>query len=136
MAYLDLIRETRVLKDRFGEFAESTWITTFNDVLEGRVNTWDYPWMLTCWAQSGLTATPNVNLVSNIGFDSRGTHTQSRNHMAEIPTEAIGDVIHPTSVIRDAIADRFVSSEVLKIMPRPKRTLGQRVRGRLERFFT
>jgi hypothetical protein len=133
--YLNTIRETRILRDYFGEFAESTWIRTFDDVLEGKINTWDYPWMLTCWAQSGLTATPNVNLISNIGFDGRGTHTQSRNHMAEIPSGSIDQMIHPSSVIRDAVADRFVSSEVLKIVPPPKRTLGQRVRGRMKRLF-
>ncbi|MFM2002191.1 MAG: hypothetical protein RI963_1617 [Planctomycetota bacterium] len=134
--YLDAIRDSGLLRGYFGEYAESVWIDTFTQVLEGKINTWDYPWMLTCWAQNGLTATANVNMVSNIGFDGRGTHTQLRNQMAEIPRSPIGQLTHPTCVLRDATADRFVNDEVLKVVPAPKRTITRRIEGRLRGMMT
>jgi hypothetical protein len=125
--YLDAVRDSGVLRGYLGEFAESSWINTLTEVLEGKVNTWDFPWLMTCWAHSGLTATPNVNLVSNIGFDGRGTHTQKANHLAEIPRLPIGSITHPLCVLRDGFADRFVNDEVLRVVPAPKRTLRRRI---------
>ncbi|MGJ8654184.1 MAG: glycosyltransferase family 2 protein [Opitutaceae bacterium] len=41
----------------------------------GEVDSWAYPWLATCLAKNGLVVTPKQNLVSNIGFDKRSTHT-------------------------------------------------------------
>lgn len=51
----------------------------FNDFLRriksGKLNTWDFQWMVAVWKQSGLTVTPAVNLIQNIGFGEDATHT-------------------------------------------------------------
>ena len=67
---------------------------------------WDYQWMYACLANSALTALPNRNLVSNVGFGPDGTHTTS---VAEpmVADQALGQLIHPSFVLRDASADRF-----------------------------
>lgn len=70
-------------------------------------NTWDYAWTFTCWQNRGLTALPNVNLVSNIGFRNDGTHTLQNAGAAEIPTHDIGEINHPTLIVRDHTADKY-----------------------------
>lgn len=96
----------------------------FVSVKSGEVDTWDYLWTLCAWANSGLTATPNGNLVSNIGFDERATHTTQLSSMANLPTEPMElPLMHPRFVLRDAEADHFAVHKCFGITkPEPKRT--------------
>src|SRR5262249_49404554 len=50
------------------------WKGELDKVYRRTLDTWDYVWMFSCWANSGLTCTPRVNLVSNIGFGPDATH--------------------------------------------------------------
>lgn len=85
------------------------WLTTWDKIYQGRINTWDYQWAFTCIAQGGLTVIPNVNLISNIGFGSTATHTTSNSFLANIPTEALeSPIIHPPVIVRAAEADARV----------------------------
>jgi hypothetical protein len=43
------------------------------------IDTWDYQWIFIRLINNGLTIIPSVNLVSNIGFGSNGTHTKDEN---------------------------------------------------------
>ena len=84
------------------------WARIFQAVYEGRIDSWAYRWTFACWTQSGLSILPNVNLVSNIGFDAEATHTKGRSRFANMPTEAMQFPLrHPEFVIRDAQADEF-----------------------------
>lgn len=40
-----------------------------------KAKTWDFQWWFARTINNGLTIIPNVNLVSNIGFDSSAVHT-------------------------------------------------------------
>jgi hypothetical protein len=73
----------------------------------GQPNTWDYPWTFTCWQNSGLTVLPNVNLVSNIGFRSDGTHVTGESKFANMPVKDIGEIRHPSFLMRDRTADEY-----------------------------
>src|SRR5262249_17348584 len=57
----------------------SYWKREFDQVYHRTLDTWDYVWLFSCWANSGLTCTPRVNLVSNIGFGADATHTHDSN---------------------------------------------------------
>lgn len=60
-------------------------------VHSGAVDSWAYPWLATCLAKDGLVATPRNNLVSNIGFDERSTHTSDpRSFFANRPRNDLG----------------------------------------------
>ena len=54
------------------------WNDIFDRMYRNEIDTWDYTWMASVWFHNGLTATPNVNLVTNIGFGPEATHTVSR----------------------------------------------------------
>lgn len=89
--------------------AVAYWSHQFQKTYEGDIDSWNYRWMFNCWTQSGLTALPNVNLVSNIGFGADATHFESKKTpFAHLPCVAIScPVQHPAHVIRDTQADRF-----------------------------
>ena len=88
---------------------ERYWGTIFDRVRAEQIDSWAYPWTASVWYHGGLTATPNVNLVSNIGFGPDSTHTASANSpLAGMATYAIGELTHPAAIVRDQSADRYV----------------------------
>jgi len=52
------------------------WNSAFESVYDGKVDTWDYQWVYSIWANSGLSIAPAQNLIRNIGFHAEATHTQ------------------------------------------------------------
>lgn len=85
------------------------WDKVFDVVARDGIDTWDYPWTACVWYHRGLTATPNVNLISNIGFGVDGTHAPLEpDRNMNRPTMALGAISHPPQVQRDADADSYV----------------------------
>lgn len=85
------------------------WGKIFERVRARQIDSWAYPWTASVWYQGGLTATPNVNLVSNIGFGPDSTHTASADStLAGMATSAIGELTHPVAITRDDAADHYV----------------------------
>lgn len=85
------------------------WEKIFDRMHAQKIDTWDYPWTASVWYHGGLTATPNVNLISNIGFGEGATHTTAtRSKHAALPIRSIGNLKHPSKVVRDSEADRWI----------------------------
>lgn len=51
------------------------WTSTFELLARKEVDTWDGQLVLASMAEDSWTATSNVNLIRNIGFDEQATHT-------------------------------------------------------------
>lgn len=84
------------------------WEKIFDKTYNNQIDTWDYQWMASSWFHGGLTATPNVNLISNIGFGVDSTHTSFKNSpLANLSTESLRELIHPMNISRDKGADRY-----------------------------
>lgn len=49
----------------------------FRNVKNNTIDTWDFQWTFTVWANNGISIIPHKNLVINLGFDSEATHTKS-----------------------------------------------------------
>lgn len=108
-------RDSKDWKNNFPDSVESEyWMSIFDRVYEKGIETaWDYPWTASVWYQNGLTATPNVNLVSNIGFGLDSTHTASVDSpLALIATSSMGEIAHPENVVQDIEADRYTFDNV------------------------
>ncbi|MCG7849236.1 MAG: hypothetical protein MIO93_08675, partial [ANME-2 cluster archaeon] len=89
------------------------WKKLIENTYQGKIDSWDYPWVLACWIQNKLTILPNVNLVSNIGFGSEAVHTKVRNKFAEIETETMRfPLLNPDYLLRDSKADFFVENKM------------------------
>lgn len=105
-----------------------------------QIDTWDYPWTACVWYHGGLTATPNVNLVSNIGFGADSTHTAAADSsQAAMANVGLGELTHPGTIEQDRVADRFVFDYALggKYLrfPQSMLRLPRRVAGVLYRRF-
>ena len=88
--------------------AVNYWTHCFEDTYAGKIDTWDYQWVFACWIQNGLAILPNVNLVSNIGFDKSGTHTKGETIFSRLPSKkVIFPLVHPKYLIRDCESDKY-----------------------------
>ena len=91
------------------------WQNIFERVQANQVDSWAFPWTASVWYKDGLTATSNVNLVSNIGFGDDATHTKSKkNKISKLPTNNLGKITHPKKVERNIEADVYTFNNVFK----------------------
>ena len=114
----NILSEKRVVK---------YWESIFNSVNNGSINTWDYQWVFSCWIQGGLSITPNNNLVSNIGFDERGTHTKGDTIFSKLPLDIMKfPLIHPKYIIRNIESEQYIENVLLPnpMIERIKKQLG------------
>ena len=51
----------------------------FEAVYDSSIDTWDVQWLYTILINGGKSINPSVNLIKNIGFDIRATHTSGNN---------------------------------------------------------
>ncbi|MFH2069165.1 MAG: hypothetical protein ABII89_06875 [Candidatus Omnitrophota bacterium] len=113
-----------LLKDRS---TQRYWLKYFQAAYEGKIDTWDYQWMLAVWSQNGLTILPSVNLVSNIGFGKGAAHATNKNdRFANMETGNISEIIHPSFVITNKEADMFTFKTHFQ------RTLFARVKNKMK----
>ena len=103
-------RKSREWKSFLGNYcARRYWEKIFDNTHAGKVDTWDYQWTYSVWRHQGLTATPNTNLVSNIGFGSNATHTKNTfSPISNLPVKSFQVLSHPSKIKPDLVADRFV----------------------------
>jgi hypothetical protein len=102
-------RETRWLKG-FAKHPvlELHWQQSFDDVMAGKIDTWDYQWRYCMLLTNGLSIAPNVNLVTNIGVGHAATHTLTVDERYLVPSRAMDFPLrHPASVKLGRKADKF-----------------------------
>jgi len=108
----------------------------FDRLSRGEIHTWDYQVTFAMWANSGLAITPNVNLVSNIGFGADALHhTETASPFANMATTQMPQpLIHPPSILRDLTADRLEYERLIEAYILSRRgTPSQRILNRLKR---
>ncbi|EFG74445.1 hypothetical protein HMPREF0591_5638 [Mycobacterium parascrofulaceum ATCC BAA-614] len=79
-------------------------------IFNGRLDTWDYQWFYSMWANSGLCVTPAQNLARNIGLDSEATHTNTKYDQiyATLRAEEISlPLRHPATVLASYDKDQL-----------------------------
>lgn len=77
------------------------WCDRLDEIHRNRLNesSWDMQFLMSIWLRHGMGICPNVNLSTNIGFDSEGTHTQdNKNAAANLSTGCILPLKHPTNI--------------------------------------
>jgi hypothetical protein len=112
----------------------TVWSGLLDRVKRGEIDTWDYQWTACVWYYGGLTATPNVNLVTNIGFGPDATHTLSAGDEEGLPVQALGALTHPQHVKQNLAADRHVFNHNFGGLNHPDR-LSSRLRRRRDQLL-
>ena len=90
-----------------GRLERNYWRDIFEKTYTGRLDSWAYRWTLSCWHHGMLTATPQVNLVRNIGCGENATHTRDDTGMKSLgQTGSLKfPLTHPASVRQNRRAD-------------------------------
>lgn len=119
-----MLKEKRVLEDFcINQDEIKARLSIYDQVYSGEIDTWDYQWGFAKLVNSGLSITPNVNLISNIGFGAGATHTSSAaDPFADLKTfEMSFPLTHPPHILRDHPSDlRFINEAMLR---KPKKGL-------------
>ena len=95
------------------ELEQLYWIDIFDRIYRHQIDSWAYPWLACLWYHGALTATPRVNLVTNIGIGPEGTHTLADEDQPGTPVKPLGDFTHPADVKQNLIADQYVFDHLL-----------------------
>ena len=92
----------------------------------------DVLWGFSCCTQGALAILPNVNLVTNVGYSPKATHTKDEDSIfANLPVKSMNfPLSHPPLFIRDAVADAY-SEKIMFLRP----VLGARIRSRIKKLL-
>jgi hypothetical protein len=84
------------------------WESVFQSVYDGNIDTWDYQWVYSIWANSGLCVAPARNLVSNIGFHAEATHTKGDTVYSSLDAEELEwPLTHPETLLASFDKDQL-----------------------------
>ncbi|MDB9526431.1 glycosyltransferase family 2 protein [Oscillatoria sp. CS-180] len=78
----------------------------------GKIDSWAYPFFFMCLMHSGMTITPAVNVISNVGFSKNATNTKSsEDTRANLRVASISFPLKPpkeTAIDREYDQQRFM----------------------------
>jgi len=105
------------------------WRKVWDETAAGRHDTWDYQWTFEYMRRGMWGILPRVALIQNIGFGADATHTAGEG--ADYPETKPLDfpLRHPVRIEPDLDAEAAASHRFFT-----PRTLGQRIRGKLNRW--
>jgi len=94
----------------------NAWGDIFKKTKSGEINTWDYQLTFTNFFNNGLSIIPNQNLISNIGFGTGATHTESsESKYANVPLGVLENITHPLYILPQKQADYLVLEYEFKL---------------------
>lgn len=118
------------------------WTLNFQRLQAGAIDTWDHQLNFLTFFEQALCITPNVNLISNIGFGQQATHThKADSHHADLPLGEITTIIHPDHLIPEPAADYYFLqkehnlAERWRIYNKPKRRFKRWLKGWINRYL-
>ncbi|WP_207535789.1 nucleotide-diphospho-sugar transferase [Desertivirga arenae] len=108
------------------------WTLILKKLKAGLIDTWDYQFSILNYFNNRLTAVPNENLISNIGYGPRGTHTiVPDDPNANIPLGAMSDnIIHPRFILPEPEADWAVWEKEFEITRRRKKAFKKKLKDK------
>jgi hypothetical protein len=88
------------------------WTKLLDKIHTRGQNTWDAQWTYAILSHNGICITPNLNMITNIGFGKDAAHTKLDNHkFANMQRNEISEIIHPQFILPDTEADILTSDE-------------------------
>jgi hypothetical protein len=120
------------IRSYMGDARMAEWLTLYlDDALNEDASVWSSQWAYAIAKAGGLTINPARNLVTNIGFDSNGTHCSAASwrYYDVFKAGQLTVNSHPSRVERDVRADRVRFDVIRRTDPRC------RLRFRIQRFL-
>ena len=89
----DMIKNNIFIKQmgmKLGSLRQKQFLKVKDQIINNKLNTWDYQWALTRHKHGGISCVPCTNLIENIGFTQDATHTTNfrkkiKNHEISLP---------------------------------------------------
>jgi hypothetical protein len=96
---------------------ERHFIETWDNIANGKVDTWDFQWHAASWINGMLNVLPAVNMVCNTGWGEDSTHTSDSNSWTgKLPALEIDfPLVHPAVAERNTAADRWTDIHIYHI---------------------
>jgi len=93
---------------------EQYWIDLFSESRLANSDIWCWKWAYAIWKNNGICINPNINLVSNIGLNSMGTHTLHDFYKELSPPKKkmVFPIKHPKEMKINKDADSFVNKNI------------------------
>lgn len=93
------------------------WRQYFDRTYSGKIDSWFYRWILTCWANGGLSIYPSQNLIFNLGDGEDATNTGEyeflRRPIADLDFSADKGAAGSLNVVYDqTLEDRIYSKSL------------------------
>ncbi len=109
MASLPMFTERRLIDTAVtSDLEKKYWLRYFESIHAGIRNSCDIKWIYATWLNDGYAVTPNVNMISNIGYGLSAGHTLVKDKVMEQKTYDIGTLVHPAPVFaRNVAADSY-----------------------------
>ena len=105
----DLIPNRRIQKSLLRDFINTK---------AGNNDTWDYQYLFMHLISHRMSVFPNSNLISNIGFNSNGTHTLSDSEYSAVKTKPLDDdITHPDIYLPSKSADIYTLEKAIPARP-------------------
>jgi hypothetical protein len=114
----EALRETSFLSERLpNPGVRQLWHDYFDRIVSGATLTWDHQWQFACLRRGGLSAVPQTNLVSNVGFGPDAAHYVTVDPLlSDLPvTEMRFPLQHPASIMANREYDGFVERELFLV---------------------
>lgn len=106
------------------------WRSMFQKVKNGRLKSWSLYFLFSLWKARGLTATPKINLVRNLGFNKKATNTKNMDIFLNNKYTKLGtNLNHPNKILQNISADNYVFDNVYNI------SLGNKISKLIFKFF-
>lgn len=135
-----LAEVSRLRKENWPKLSRKEWAywdRCFERTYAQKLDAWDYRWTLSLWRKNLVCIIPRVNLVRNIGFDAKATHTVEQD-FAGLKMHEIQPMIFPLNpppyeTFEVGLDDRVFRSHYQKLEGR--RSLWQKLKDRMRRPF-
>ena len=99
------------------------------------LDSWALPFTIHCRSQQYLSAVPEVNLVENIGFGARSTHTTFEDYVSEVKANLLTFPLrHPSAIAHNPAVDRLENAMDARVRLLYPLRHPLNVAGRLLRF--
>ena len=114
------------------------WERCFQRAYSRKLDAWDYRWTLSLWDKHMCCIIPRVNLVRNIGFDAKATHTVERD-FADLEMHSVCPMKFPLKNPSEPQSnvpcdDLVFQSHYEKLEGR--RNLWHKIRDRMKKIFS
>lgn len=127
------IRNEKLIENWTSSVALQKYLyTVYEQSYLGKVDTWDYQWSYAARLNGRLAVTPNVNLISNIGFGPNATHTMGENSvLANMEIKEVNfPLTYPCEMFANRLLDEKYAARFLNI------SIFKRIKSKLKRLLS